>query len=144
MEVRPTANIDDIKAVLSHPVIWDAITVDGQGNVDDFNWPLYNNWLSIGGYIDGNPMAIMMFHEYLDGDQLHIHVLPEFREQYAREFAEKALSYAQYPLYAEIPDAFPNVRAFAESFGFVQVAKLNSTYEKHGKKFQITRFARCH
>jgi hypothetical protein len=142
LEVRPTANIDDIKAVLSHPVIWDSIASDGSPTPEEFNWHAYDKWLPIGGYIDGKPIAIMLYHQFADGDKLHIHVIPEYRKEHARKFAELALKYAQYPLYADIPDIYPNVQRFTESFGFEAIAKLDSMRTKNGQHYQITRYKR--
>ena len=142
LEVRPTANIEDIKTVLSHPVIWDSIASDGAPPPEDFDWRIYAGWLPIGGYVDGKTVAIMLYHGFRDGDKLHIHVLPEYRDEYAREFAEKALKYGQYPLYADIPDIYPNVQRFAESFGFSEIEKMNSGRTKNGKAYQTTRYKR--
>lgn len=142
MIVRPTARLDDIKAVLSHPVIWDAITCDGVPPPELFDWSKYDNWLSIGGYVDDQPIAIMMFHGFMDGDKTHIHVLPEYRKRYAREFGEKALEFAQPPIYADIPEIYENVRRFTESFGFKCIGLFPSNKTKNGNGCQIARYVR--
>ena len=142
LTVRPTANLDDIKAVLSHPAIWDVIASDGMPGPDEFDWSLYDKWLSIGGNVDGKPVAIMMFHPFLDGDKLHIHVLPEFRKEHARNFAEQALKWAAYPLYADIPDIYPNVQRFTESFGFVHIDRFYSGRSKNGDQYMTARYKR--
>jgi hypothetical protein len=142
MDVRPTANIDDIKVVLSHPVIWESITYDGDPSPEDFDWSLYDNWLSIGGYVDGKPVAIMMLHNFNDGDKVHIHVLPEYRKEYAREFGAAGIKYAQYPVYADIPDIYQNVQAYTESFGFRHIGVFDSPRTKNGSGYKVTRYAR--
>jgi hypothetical protein len=129
-EVRPTANLDDIKAVLSHPVIWDAITDDNSPSVEDFDFS-FPGWLNIAGYEGGKPFALMQFHEHYDGSKLHIQVLPEHRDK-AREFADQALIFSHPPLYAEVPEIYPNVLRFAESFGFEKFITYHKRHLKNG------------
>lgn len=142
MRVVESANLDAIREVLSHPDIWPAITIDSEPDPEKFDFSIYLRWKAIIGYVDEKPMAVMFYHALNDGQQLHIHVLPDYRKQYAREFAEKALAWASYPLYAEIPDEFPNVQKFAASFGFEPVSIFHSPYKRHGENYKVTRFAR--
>lgn len=140
--VRPTANLDDIKAVLSHPAIWDAITYDGDVAPEAFEWGIFSGWTWIGGYLDGVPFAMMGFHPHGAGDKLHVQVLPSYRNDYAREFSGKALTFGQFPLSAEIPDIYPNVQAFAELFGFLKTETVETDKRKNGTPVTISRYVR--
>lgn len=144
MIVRQTHDPDDLKAVLGHPAIWECISSDNAPTPDQFAWgKMANNWRCIAGYVDDKPIAVMAYHTFLDGEKLHIQVLPEHRKQYAREFAEAALLFANGTLYAEVPDTYPNVQRFTESFGFEPIDHYWSGRAKNGEPFMITRYTRA-
>ena len=135
LEVRPTDNVEDIKAVLAHPEIWDAITDDYCPPVDQFDFA-FDGWRKVCGYDGGRPFAVMMFHEFADGEKLHIQVLPDSRDK-SREFAGKALEYANYPLYAEIPEIYQNVIKFADEFGFIPICHKPEPHIKRGESCNV-------
>lgn len=144
LEVRPTTNPGDARAVMAHPEIWDCISADIVPPPDQFDWTgLVAKWRCICGYVDGKPVALMMYHSHMDGQKLHIQVIPEYRAEYAKQFADLALMFAQYPLYAEIPDMYPNVQRFAESFGFESMESYQSPATKNGEHYTIRRYKRA-
>lgn len=131
MIVKQTHNPDDLKAVLSHPAIWDAITSDDGPPFEKYDFAKIDEWLCIAGYQDEEPFAAMLYHPHLDGTKLHIHVLPEHRDK-SRDFAAKALEFSKLPLYAEIPEMYPNVIRFAEEFGFKKFITYHDRHKKNG------------
>ncbi len=135
MIVRETKNIEDIKSVLCHPEIYDCIATDESPSIKEFEPPL-DNQVYVGGYVEGDIMAVMAYHKFRDGLELHIQVLPEFRRKYAIEFGERALMFrGRKPLYATIPDLYKNVLEYALSFGFEVIERIESTDTKNGKSF---------
>lgn len=131
MIVKETTNIEDIKSILCDPAIYDTITEDGSSSLESFEPELDGNSF-IGGYVGGEIVALMVYHEFLDGNKCHIQVLPSFRKKYAREFGEKALLFrGTKPLYATIPDLYKNVIDFSLSFGFEVIRKTKGTYLKN-------------
>ena len=136
MIVKETTSIDDIKAVLCNPAIYDCITTDDCPPVDEFEPPISDDYLYVGGYVGGEIAAIMVYHEFRDGNKLHIQVLPEFRRGYAQEFGERALLFrGNKPLYAIISDLYLNVLEYAKSFGFEVIERIESDETKNGKSF---------
>ena len=135
MIVKETTNIDDIKTILCNPEIYECIATDESPSVDEFE-PPFNDCIYVGGYVGGEIVAIMIFHKFRDGSELHIQVLPEFRYKYAVEFGYKGLMFrGEKPLYATIPDLYKNVLEYALSFGFEVIERIDSTDTKNGKTF---------
>lgn len=132
----------DIFEVMSDPAIWDAISDDGDGEPTMGVVAQTSEWLRLAGRVDGKLIGIIMFHEYEDGDMIHVNVLPGFRKRYAPEFVSKALHYVESPTYAEIPDNLPNIQAFAESQGFERVSTVESIGQKNGKRYQLGLYKR--
>jgi hypothetical protein len=133
--VKETTDLDDIKAVLCDPAIYDTITDDNSGLIEDFKPPLEDH-LYIGGYVNGEIVALMVYHKYLDGNKCHVQVLPEFRKEYALKFGEQSLLFrGTLPLYAVIPDLYKNVLEFSFLFGFKTIDKTENTYVKNGKSY---------
>ena len=138
MIVKKTTNADDIKAILCQGAIYECITDDECPPVEEFEPPTDQDYLYVGGYVNGEIIAIMVYHEYMDGNECHIQVLPEHRKQYAKDFAEQALSFrGTLPLYAEIPDLYKNVLNFACSFGFKVISKRDNDYVKNGVYYNM-------
>lgn len=80
MIVKETTNLDDIKAVLCNPAIYDTIIDDNCPLVEDFEPPIDDDHLYVGGYVKGEIIALMVYHKYLDGNECHVQVLPEYRK----------------------------------------------------------------
>jgi hypothetical protein len=126
-------NADDIKAVLCNPTIYDTITDDSSPNIEDFEPPINDSYLYIGGYVDNKIIGLMVYHEYLDGNKCHVQVLPEYRKEHAKEFGEQSLQHCgTRPLYAEIPDLYKNVLDFALLNYFKVIERKDTGFIKNG------------
>lgn len=138
MITKQTTNIEDIKAVLCDPAIYDTITDDNSPLVDDFEPPISDDYTYIAGYLDDKIIGVVVYHSYLDGNKVHVQVLPEYRKEYARKFVEQSLLFkGTLPLYAEIPDLYKNVLDFAIlNHGKVIDIKEND-YIKNGKAYNV-------
>lgn len=136
MIIKKTANIDDIKAVLCHTDIYDTISGDNCPLIDEFEPPVTEDYLYIGGYVNNKIVALMVYHKYLDGNECHVQVLPEYRKKHAKEFGEKSLKFkGDLPLYAEIPALYENVLSFALMNNFEVINTLKGSYTKNGKPY---------
>ena len=127
MIVKETKNAEEIKKVLCHPAIWGRIGGDVMSE-DDFNPPMDCQYVA--GYVDDVIIAVMIYNEIEERLKCHIQVLPEYRKEYAREFARMALKFGEAKnasIYAEIPDCYPEVISFAEEFDFKIIGR-----EKNG------------
>lgn len=129
----------DIDAVLRHPEIWGRISSDESPKAQD--WEISRRGVYLGGYVDGEVVAIMVFHEVGDSvGKCHIHTIPERRKEIAAEFAQGALEwYWTYfdhdRLLAEIPTLYPDVIGFAKKFGFEEVGIGQDPFLKSGQLY---------
>ena len=138
MIVKETTNLDDIKAVLCNPAIYDTIIDDNCPLVEDFEPPIDDDHLYVGGYVKGEIIALMVYHKYLDGNECHVQVLPEYRKKYAIKFGEQSLLFrGTLPLYAEIPDLYQNVLDFALLNNFKVINVKQNDYIKTGKTYNV-------
>jgi hypothetical protein len=136
--VKKTTCINDIKAVLCNAVIYDTITGDDCPNAEDFEPPVNDEYLYVGGYVGGEIMALMVYHKYLDGNKCHVQVLPEYRKEHAKTFGEQVLLFkGTLPLYAEIPDLYKNVLNFALMNGFNVIDVKENDYIKNGEAYNV-------
>ena len=119
MILKKTTDIDDIKAVLCNPDIYDTITDSKTNEFDDFESLLSAGCYFIGGYVKGKIIALACYHGFKDGNKYHPCVIPKYRNKYADEFVEQSLSIkGTRPLYVEIPNKYPHVIRFAKKHGF--------------------------
>lgn len=126
MVIHEINDPDLIKRVLCHPEIYSCIIDDACPGRDEFEPPIHPTIQYVAGFVGGDIIGVMIYHDKGDMIKTHIQVLPVYREQYAREFARMALNFGKAKnamLYAEIPECFPNVKRFAESFGFKETGK---------------------
>jgi hypothetical protein len=138
MIVKETTDLDDIKAVLCNPVIYDTISDDNSPLIDDFEPPITDEYLYVGGYVKGEIAALMVYHKYLNGNICHVQVLPEFRKEYAINFGQQSLLFrGTVHLYAEIPDLYKNVLAFSLLNDFKVIDVIESDYIKNGKTYNV-------
>jgi hypothetical protein len=138
MILKKTTDIDDIKAILCNPAIYDTITGDTCPLIDDFKPPINNEYLYVGGYVKGEIAALMVYHKYLDGNECHVQVLPKYRKEYAINFGEQSLLFrGTLPLYAEIPDLYKNVLTFALLNNFKVIDIKKDDYIKNGKTYNV-------
>jgi hypothetical protein len=136
MNVRETADIQEIKSVLCHPVIYPCISQDGNPEPSEFEPPMTAKY--IGGYLDGKIIGIMIYHPHKDGLKCHIQVLPEFRKEYSKEFGRIALNFGEAKnaiIYADIPTCYPNVLSFAQGLGFEETGSIKDDYVRDGQYY---------
>ena len=138
MILKETVNVDDIKTILCNTSIYDTITGDTCPSSLDFEPPINDDHLYIGGYVKGEIIALMVYHKYKDGNKCHVQVLPEHRKEYAKKFGEQSLLFrGTLPLYAEIPDLYKNVLDFALMNDFKIVDVMQNDYVKNGKTYNV-------
>ena len=138
MKVSKTTDIEKIKAILCNKAIYATIGSDDAPPLNEFEPPVNDEYIYIGGYVDGVIMALMVYHKYLNGNECHVQVLPEFRKEYALKFGEQALNFrGTRPLYAEIPFLYQNVLSFALINGFEIVGEKENAYTKNGIKYNV-------
>tara|TARA_R110002096_G_scaffold66306_1_gene161345 strand:- start:8508 stop:8954 length:447 start_codon:yes stop_codon:yes gene_type:complete len=138
MIIKKTTNIDDIKAVLCNPVIYDCINDDSSPKSKDFEPPISDEYTYYAGYVNGDIIGLMVYHKYLDGNECHVQVLPDHRKEHAINFGEQSLLFrGTLPLYAEIPDLYKNVLAFALLNSFKVIDVKQNDYIKNGKTYNV-------
>ena len=138
MIVKETTDIDEIKSILCNDAIYDKIGSDSAPLVDDFDPPINDEYLYIGGYVKGEIIALMVYHKYLDGLECHVQVLPKHRKEHAINFGEQSLLHrGNSPLYAEIPDLYKNVLDYALMNNFEVIDVRESDYIKRGKTYNV-------
>jgi len=137
LTLKQTVDIDDIKTVLCNAVIYDSISDDECPKAEEFEPPI-TDCLYIGGYVKDKLIALMIYHKYLDGNKCHVQVLPEHRKEHAINFGEQALEFrGTLPLYAEIPDLYKNVLAFALMNNFKVIDVRENDYIKNGEAYNV-------
>ena len=136
MIIKESFNAEDIKDVLCHPAIYDTISSDNSGPSSEFEPPVGGDDSFIVGYVEGVPMAVMVYHKYKGGKACHVQVLPEYRKEYAKEFTQESLGFrGKETLYARIPDLYKNVINFALLNDFEIIGKEDANYIKNGVKY---------
>lgn len=140
MLVTKTDNITDIRKVLCHPEIYDCISGDDSPDICDFSPPIDASIEYIAGYVEDDIIAIMVYHNINSELKIHIQVLPEFRKEYAKEFARIALKFGEAKnaiIYAEIPECYPNVISFAKEFGFQEYGSIKNGRVKKCVEYDV-------
>lgn len=138
MIVKKTTDIDEIKRILCNIVIYDTISADDDPLASDFEPPVNDDYLYVGGYVKDKIIALMIYHKYLDGNECHVQVLPEFRKEYTKKFGEQSLVFkGTLPLYAEIPDLYKNVLDFALMNNFKVIDIKEADYIKNCKTYNV-------
>jgi hypothetical protein len=136
--LKKTTDISEIKTVLCNEVIYATIGSDSAPLITEFEPPVNDEYLYIGGYVKGEIIALMVYHKYLNGNECHVQVLPKHRKEHAIKFGEQALEFrGTLPLYAEIPSLYKNVLDFAllNSFEVIKVRK--NDYIKNGQPYDV-------
>jgi hypothetical protein len=142
MIVKETTNQEQIRTILCNTLIYDTIASDDCPGVNDFDIP-FDGHRYVGGFVNGEIIALMVYHTYKDGNKCHVQVLPEHRKEYAQKFGEQSLMFrGTQPLYAEIASLYQNVLDFALTFGFEVLDKNIADYKKNGQLYDtyILRF----
>ena len=138
MIVKEATNIDEIKSILCNEAIYDTIGSDSAPLVDDFEPPINDEYLYVGGYVKGEIIALMVYHKYLDGQECHVQVLPKHRKEHAIKFGQQSLLFkGTAKLYAEIPSLYKNVLDFALMNNFKVIKVRKNDYIKNGKPYDV-------
>lgn len=133
IEIVEISDKEEIRKVLCHPVIYECIKSDDNPGPEEFTPPDDATYVS--GYVDGEIIGIMVYHQVEEGLKCHINVLPEYRKQYSTKFARMAFDFGEAKnavIYAEIPECYPNVLSFAKCFGFVETGIIKEKHAKNG------------
>ncbi len=138
MVIKECINTADIKTVLCHPEIYDVISSDECPLLADFEPPMTEEYTYIVGYVKGEPIGVMIYHKYRDGLECHVQVLPQYRKEHAINFGQQSLEFrGTVPIYAEIPDLYKNVLAFALLNNFEVIEVKENDYIKNGKTYNV-------
>lgn len=130
-------DVEVVRAILTHPEIYECIAEDGTPPREDFMLQL-EGIACIVGIVGSEPIGVMIYHP-INGItwECHVQVLPAYREQYADEFSEKALDWAfslgVKKLVAQIPFLYPNVKDFGLKHGFEVEGINKQSYLKNGQ-----------
>lgn len=138
MNVEETKDISEIKKILCYPEIYACISDDNSPPFDEYEPSLTATYVA--GYVDSDIIGLMIYHTTEKGLKCHIQVLPEFRKEYAREFARMALEFGEAKnssIYSEIPLCYPNVIRFAKSFGFTEIGIIKDNHLLDGVSFDV-------
>lgn len=133
-----TTDLDAVREILTHPQIYPLISTDDGPSIDEY-YPEKGESVFILGRVSGKPVALLIGHPSNERAWwLHIQVLPEYRKQFAFEFATVALRLmwqitGAIKFMALIPDLYPNVCRFAELCGFVREGCLTKSIMKAGR-----------
>ena len=142
LSVFETSNADEIRCILSDTDICDRISSDIGGSIDVDNLPISDKYTYIGGYVEGNIIALTIYAHKIDYSIMHFYVLPDYRLGFAREFAEKSLKLKRpLPLFAITPECYMPVVNFAIKMGFKVYGMHEELFIKNGVKYKqiITR-----
>lgn len=106
-----------IKSVLTHPTIWPNISDGADIKPEDYEPPMdeENIYLRV-------PGGLFILHPFEDGLMIHANMVErgDVATRGVNAAMDWALAHGAKKLYAEIPNEFPNVRAFAERSGFYE------------------------
>jgi len=131
--VKHITNIQ-AKDVLCDPEIFSVISDDNAPSIKEFEPPQDCEYL--GGFVGDELIGVMVYHTFRESIKCHVQVLPAHRADHAIEFGNKALNFKKgLTIYADIPEIYPNVLKFAESFGFEIIDNIANTGIKDGKPF---------
>lgn len=139
MKTEVTKDADIIKLILCHPAIYATIGGDKAPLPEQFEPPISDDFEYLAGYVDDQPMALMVYHFLPDKTKVHVQVLPEFRKSHSRDFGRAAMAHgSQYgTLHADIPVCYPNVVLFAKQNGFKETGIRQWSYSKGGLLWNV-------
>ena len=120
--VKETKNTSEIEKIIFDNEIYDRIKIEG---IEVKKLPIKNT-IYIGGYLNDEIIAVMVYYRRTKYTTCHIHVLKAHRARLAARFGwESLLMRPCNVLYTNIPSKFPEVIKFAEHFGFKYVGEHN-------------------
>ena len=135
MLVERCYDVDVVRAILTHPAIYDRISEDGTLPREDYIPDLIGAAFVI-GIVGADPIGLMIYNP-ISGIvwECHVQVLPEYRKEYASEFFKKALGWAFdmgcRKIIAQIPFLYPDVKKFALKHGFEVEGVNRKSYLKN-------------
>ena len=137
MLVERCYDVDVVRAILTHHSIYECIAEDGTPPREDYI-PEMIGVAYVVGIVGAEPIGLMIYHP-VNGVtwECHVQVLPEYRKEFADEFAEKAIQWAWdfsvQKIVAQIPFLYPNVREFSLRHGFDDEGINRKSYLKNGQ-----------
>lgn len=87
------------------------------------DFPIPDDFIYIAGYFKGELFGICIYEPFRDSVELHMNIIPGFRQQCGKEFGTRCLDLGPSVIYAQIPDDYQNVLNYAQSFGFEVIEK---------------------
>lgn len=138
IQLKETTDKKEIKKILLDSEIFDRITSDASNHLTDFDPP--SNAQYIGGYVDNDIIALMVYHTSNKRLKCHLMVLKKYRNKYAKEFARMALNFGKAKnasVYAEIATCFKETLFFAKSLGFKQVGNIENKITRSGVFYDV-------
>ena len=127
--VRETVDLNEIKKVMLDPEIYGRVKVDNKKADITLDNALY-----IGGYVNGEIVAVMVYYKQIDVTTCHVQVLKSHRAALAVKFGKMALELrCDDILYTTIPSRYPDVIRFSKHFGFKYVTTMKNKSIKDGK-----------
>jgi len=139
MVVFECYDVDIVRAILTHPDIYDRIAEDGTAAAKDYYPDMTDGVYLVGA--DGDDLVGLMAYEPINGVtwECHVQVLPKHRKTLADEFAQTALRWAFdmgcEKIVAQIPVLYPNVRDFGIKHGFEVEGINRKSYMKNGQLY---------
>ena len=142
IKVVSTVNESVIMDILGVPEIWATVS-EGDIEPEEFNIDFEDTiWLLM---IKDDTIIGMYNFEALNSVsvEIHAHVLPEYRKQYSKETGTAALRWLfdnvpwAYKVVAQVPEIYPNVSSFVESFGFELEGTNRESWLKDGSLWDV-------
>ena len=137
MNVRRSTDAAEIKRLLTTPGLWECISWGA--DADTFEPPIMDSLIYLIAEAEGEPVGVFFMHPHSPVTAtVHINMLPDCRGKDATKAGRLFLAWAHtqtdyQKLIAEIPEVFPNVRAFAERMGFEVEGVNRKSYPLNGK-----------
>lgn len=137
MDIRRSYDPAEIKRVLTTPGLWECISWGA--DAESFDPPILDELIYLVAEVDGEAKGLFFIHPHSPVTaKVHVNMLPDCRGHEASEAGRLFLAWAHnhtdyQKLIAEIPEVFPNVRAFAERMGFEVEGVNRKSYPLNGK-----------
>jgi hypothetical protein len=141
LKVERTLDTGYCYEVLTNKHIFDCVTEDG-ATVESFNVDVIKDyWLEITDK-DIDIGVFQMKQMLAKCYEAHIHILPEYRKDYADGAGELILKWIkdnikECLLVTRVPALFPNVKDFLLRHGFEQTGVLPNAHCKNGKQHDM-------
>lgn len=140
MIVERTYDEEEITSVITHPDIWERLVSDHSPAKEQWRPNLNDSVIALAGRIP----ELIGIATYIKSSPIvyraHFQVLPEYRKEYALDFALSSVEWMKEntsaeKLVAEIPEYHPNVIGFAHKTGFVVEGINTQSIKKDGKLY---------